>query len=220
MQEISKSFPTGLAVDNVSLEISPGQTVIIEGPSGSGKTTLLRLIVGLENPDTGEILIDGKIASRPGYILEPSRRGMGFVFQSPALWPHMTIAQNILFGLDGHPVEFRKQRLQFLLEKASLEDYGNRYPDQVSKGEARRVSILRALAPEPRRLLMDEPLTNIDPELKVRIMQLIQDEVARTGASLILVTHSADEADAFVGRKFTMRKGRLSETPDRGEGDK
>ncbi len=209
VKDISKSYGRIKAVDSVSFDLAMGETLVIVGPSGSGKTTLLRLIAGLEAPDNGAVEIDGRMVSVKGWVLEPNRRGLGYVFQSPALWPHMTVGQNILFGLDASDARDSQARVTDLLNKLGLEGFAKRRPDEISRGEARRVSIARTLAPRPSRLLMDEALTNIDPELKTKVMGVILDEVAENGASLIYVTHDRDEADVIQGKRMEMKDGCL-----------
>jgi len=206
VENISKSFGQTVAVDNVSFELTHGDSLLIVGPSGSGKTTLLRLIAGLEIPDGGTVQIDGKIASNDKWAIEPNRRGIGYVFQSPALWPHMTVSQNITFGINPTGA---KKRASELLDKLGLEGFEDRKPDEISRGEARRVSIARTLAPCPKRLLMDEALTNIDAELKERVMGVILEEVSESGASMIFVTHDRDEVDRIMGAKLELRNGRI-----------
>jgi len=203
-------------LDQVSLEVFPRDSVAILGPSGSGKTTLLRLIAGLEVPDGGQIFIDGRLVSSPEWTLAPDRRGIGFVFQAPALWPHMTVAQNILFGLQGLPREEARLRLEELLARTSLSGLADRYPHQISGGEARRVSLARALAPRPRCLLLDEPLTNLDPELKEEMLCLIEESLEESGICSIYVTHDADEAERISERILTLKGGSLS--PQQGRG--
>jgi len=209
LDKVTKSYNGVVAVDNVSIEIPPGSAAVILGPSGSGKTTLLRLIAGLEVPDAGEIYLDGALASSPKRIMAPHRRGIGFVFQSAALWPHMTVAQNITFGLNGLPKSEVRRRLEEFLESMSLKGKEKRYPHEISGGEARRVSLARTLAPRPKRLLMDEPLTNLDPDLKSRLLAVIKQAVADTGASLIYVTHDVAEAEKIGGHVLTIKNGRL-----------
>jgi len=211
---LSKSFGNTKAVDGLSLEIEGSATVIL-GPSGCGKTTLLRLIAGLETPDGGEIYLDGKLASNSSYILPPSSRNLGFVFQSPSLWPHMTVAQNILFGLQGLPADRARQRLSELEKTLFLEDFINRYPHQISGGEARRASIARSMAPDPKFLLMDEPLTNMDQNLKMKIMPVICNSISQSETCLIYVTHQIEEANLISGNLLTMEKGRFRQQENR-----
>jgi iron(III) transport system ATP-binding protein len=191
------------------LELKNPEPLVILGPSGSGKTTLLRLIAGLESPDEGEIYFNGLLASKPGWVLLPHQRNIGFVFQSSALWPHMTVAQNILFGLNGLKKNETRERLKELLDMAHLKGLGQRYPDELSGGEARRVAIARCLAPQPRYLLMDEPLINLDPDLKEKMLSLIEETTRQTKAFLIYVTHDPEEATKLSGRILILRSGRV-----------
>ncbi|MDD3579705.1 MAG: ABC transporter ATP-binding protein [Desulfobacca sp.] len=207
--QLSKSFGTVDAVVEVSFVVPAQGTLTILGPSGSGKTSLLRLIAGLDLPNAGEIYLDGKLASRPGWSLEPYRRGIGFLFQTPALWPHLTVAQNILFGLHHLPRPAARARLEELLEQMVLCDVANRFPYQVSGGEARRVSLARTLAPRPPILLMDEPLINLDLELKEQLMHLIKAAVTRHHATLIYVTHDLIEAATISQDFLFLEKGRI-----------
>ena len=163
VRDLGKSFGNVRALNHLGFNVPDSDAVVILGPSGSGKTTLLRLVAGLEIPDHGEIFIDGELASEPGRVLSPHQRGIGFVFQAPALWPHMTVAKNILFGLNGMPKQEASNRLDELLVQTGLTGLEQRYPSQLSSGQARRVALARTLAPKPRCLLMDEPLTNCRP---------------------------------------------------------
>ncbi len=205
LEHLAKSFGAVRAVDDVSLSIPSGSVNVIQGPSGGGKTTLLRLVAGLELPDRGEILLDGKRVSAPGWATAPHTRGIGIVFQRSALWPHMTVAQNVRFAISrdgGSRGRLARQgrpggtasRLEELLAQTSLTRLAGRYPAQLSGGEARRVALARALAAQPRRLLLDEPLTNIDPELKSQLLDTILHHVRETAATLLYVTHDREEA--------------------------
>lgn len=209
LNHVSKAYQEAKAVNQICFEATAESSTVILGPSGAGKTTLLRLIAGLEMPDGGEIYLDGALASRAGWVMTPYKREIGFVFQSSALWPHMTVAQNILFGLHDIPRKEADNRLYDLLGKTSLIGLENRYPHQISGGEARRVALARTLAPRPRRLLMDEPLTNVDPELKCKMLSLIKQSAMDAKACLIYVTHDANEAEQISGRVLTMIEGRL-----------
>lgn len=208
-RNLSKSFGSIRAVDGLTLEIPAGQTLVLQGPSGSGKTTLLRLVAGLEIPDEGEVALAGSPVSRPGWATPPHSRGIGMVFQRSALWPHMTVAQNILFGVTGISREQAALQLRTLLVQAALEGLAERFPAQLSGGEARRVALARALAAAPQRLLFDEPLTSQDPELKGRLLETIRGRVRESGATLVYVTHDAAEARQVEGRIVRMNRGRL-----------
>lgn len=204
-------------IRDASFDLPDGSALAILGPSGSGKTTLLRLIAGLELPDDGTIWRDGEVISEPGWALAPHRRGMGFLFQSPALWPHMTVAQNIRFGLAGWARPAARQRLEELLAQTGLEALSDRFPHQISGGEARRAALARALAPRPACLLMDEPLTHLDADLKQEMLALILSSAAAARASLVYVTHDPAEAEVVSVRVGRMEAGRLV-FPPAGEG--
>ncbi len=209
IQDVARRYGPTTALDGVTFEVPDEGTVAILGPSGSGKTTLLRLIAGLEAPDAGSITVGGRLLSAPSRVVAPHLRGMGLVPQASALWPHMTIAQNILFGLHGLPRAEARRRLEHLLERTGLIPLARRYPHQISGGEARRVALARALAPRPRCLLMDEPLTNLDGELRDVLLVLIRELVCETRASLFYVTHQPEEAAALGGQVLRLRAGRV-----------
>jgi iron(III) transport system ATP-binding protein len=211
ISHLTKQYGNVRALEDISLRLTTAAPLVILGPSGSGKSTLLRLIAGLEMPDAGEIHINGSLASRPGWALPPHLRHMGFVFQTPALWPHMTVAKNITFGMNGLPKEQMRCRLQELLVDFDLQGLEERYPDELSGGEARRVAIARCLAPKPGYLLMDEPLTNLDRELKRKALSRIARAAHETGALLIYVTHDPDEARQLSPRAMFLSGGRISE---------
>lgn len=210
LDRVSKFYGGVKPVYRLSLEVPAQSSTVILGPSGTGKTTLLRLIAGLEIPDAGEIYLNGIIASRAGWAAEPHKRGLGFVFQSSALWPHMTVAQNITFGLHGISKSEAQNRLDELLASMSLTGLERRYPHEISGGEARRVALARTLAPRPGIILMDEPLTNLDPELKSSLLSFIKKWVVGTGATLLYVTHDREEAVQISEHVLTLRNGRFA----------
>ncbi|MBN1246060.1 MAG: ABC transporter ATP-binding protein [Anaerolineae bacterium] len=201
--------PAVRAVDGVSLELPAGSTTVIYGPSGSGKTTLLRLIAGLERPDAGEILIAGALASTPGWVLPPHQRGVGFVFQDPALWPHLTVAQNVAFGLRSRPRREIAALVDEVLASMELEGLQRRYPNQLSGGQARRVAIARTLVVNPRCLLLDEPLTHLQPDLALQVLEEIRAQVTARSMTLLYVTHSVGEAARLGGRHLRMVNGQI-----------
>jgi iron(III) transport system ATP-binding protein len=212
IRDLTKSFGEVKAVDHVSFEIQEGESLAIFGPSGSGKTTLLRLIAGLELPDEGEIHINGALMSRGGQAVPPHQRGIGFMFQTAALWPHMTIAENILFGLHNLPKDAALQRLDEILERVELQGLERRYPAQLSGGQSRRVALARTLAPKPKVLLMDEPLTNVDPDLKESLLRLLKETASVEGTTLLYVTHDNKEANEIAkGNLMEMVNGRIIE---------
>jgi ABC-type Fe3+/spermidine/putrescine transport system ATPase subunit len=215
IRSLSKYFDEVKAVDRVNLQVQKGQSRAIFGPSGSGKTTLLRLIAGLETPDEGEILIEETLMSSPGLAVPPHQRNLGFMFQSPALWPHMDVAENILFGLHALPKQAALQRMEEILDWVGLSGLEGRYPAQLSGGQSRRVALARTLAPKPKLLLMDEPFTSVDPDLKVDLLDLVKDTVRLEGMTLLLVTHDKEEAIQVTnGNLMEMVDGRILEIPD------
>lgn len=209
-RNVSKSYRGRLVVNAVSLHIEEGERVVLFGPSGCGKSTVLHLIAGLAIPDSGDILIDGELAATGGKNLrEPERRGVGMVFQDLALWPHMTVAENIEFGLvaKGAPERERRQRVKEMVELVRLGDYLNVRPGTLSGGEQQRVALARALASAPRILLMDEPLSNLDDELSLQIRREILRLHRDLGFTLVYVTHSREEARDLGARMIRLRQG-------------
>jgi iron(III) transport system ATP-binding protein len=202
------------AVADVDLSVEAGEIVAIVGESGCGKSTLLRLIAGLENPDAGEIRIGGRTVSGPRTSLAPERRGVGMVFQDFALFPHMTVAGNIMFGLGSLPRAQRPARVEEMLELVDLSGYGDRYPHQLSGGQQQRVALARALASEPSLLLLDEPFSNLDTTLKRSLREEMRDILQRTGTTTLLVVHDAEDVLALADRAAVMRSGRILQEGD------
>ena len=171
LHNISKKYGDRWVLKNLDLKVNSGERLVILGPSGCGKTTLMRLIAGLENPDDGEIHINGRLVSDPVFCDEPSNRNLGVVFQRSSLWPHLTVAQNILFGLQHQAKQDRNSRLTLILEQIGLTGFEKRMPVHLSGGEARRVALARALVIQPAWLLMDEPLTNLDFGFRKKLIE-------------------------------------------------
>jgi ABC-type Fe3+/spermidine/putrescine transport system ATPase subunit len=209
VEGLRKRYGHSLILDWLNLELETGARLAVLGPSGSGKTTLLRLIAGLDYPDDGRILLGGIEVSRPDWLLEPHKRGVGFVFQSGALWPHMTVEANVRFGLRGTDSAAAADRVATLLQAADLAGLGRRYPDQLSAGQARRVALVRTLAPTPSLLLLDEPLVNLEPALQEQLAELIVGEAERTRATVIHVTHRDSVARLIADRRAELRDGCL-----------
>lgn len=209
LREVSKHYGPVCALDSVSLTLPRGSTTVINGPSGSGKTTLLRLIAGLERPSDGEIHIARALASTSEWVCPPQERNVGLVFQHAALWPHLTVAQNVGFGLLGRPRQEIARRVDEMLSAMDLIGFEKRYPNQLSGGEARRVAIARTLIVNPRYLLLDEPLTHLQPELKLRLLAGIRDQAAARDVTLVYVTHDLEEGRRLGGRTLEMVGGRL-----------
>jgi len=208
VNEVSRAFNGHAALDLVSFTVNDGGAVAILGSSGSGKTTLLRIIAGLEVPDGGEVWFDDHMVSGPGWAEPPYSRSIGFVFQTPALWPHMTLAENVLFGMERVPEEERNNQVSDLFSRAGIPHLTGRYPDEVSGGEARRVSIIRALASRPRIILMDEPLTNLDQKLKEDFMDIVREIAEDNAKILIYVTHDKSEVERIGLPEVRLDHGR------------
>lgn len=204
IREICKAFDRTTVLDLFSLEVGSAERVAVLGPSGCGKTTLLRLVAGLELPDQGEIWLDHQPASRPGWALAPHRRGIGMVFQQPALFPHMSVRENICFGCADLPRAEKDARLALLLERLGLGALAGRFPHQLSGGEARRVALARALAPRSNILLLDEPFTNLNQELKQCVLEVMLEHLETVRPALLLVTHEPHEAALLADRMVEL----------------
>lgn len=208
---LSKRFGSTQAVDNVSFDLEPGAAVALLGPSGSGKTTVLRLIAGFEEPDAGEVRIHGEIVSCRGKITPPHTRNIGFVFQQPTLWPHMTVWRHLLFAARDRRDRATMERLQLLLNLTGLQQLAGRFPGELSGGQARRVGLARALAARPRLLLMDEPMTNLDSEAKEELQAVVLTAIRECGCGLLYVTHDQSEAEAMTTRFLQIVAGRMTD---------
>ena len=209
IRNISKIFNDIKVVDNVSININRGDSIVITGPSGSGKSTLLRMVTGLEAVSSGEIILDKQVISSYGYILKPHERNMSLVFQSSALWPHMTVKENIVFAINNLSKEEQENQVQRLLKIADIGELKDRYPKEISGGEARRVSILRGIAANKEFFFLDEPLTNLNKDLKYKLFDFILEIVKSTNKTMIYVTHNLDEVERIKGKRLLMDKGRL-----------
>lgn len=214
LNNVSKRFGSVLVLDDISLAIAKGSRLAVVGASGSGKTTLLRLIAGLDLPDAGEIRMGGSLVSDSRRALAPHLRGIGFAFQKPCLWPHMTVAQNVLFPIESLSRSARRNRLEETLLLTGLTELAGRYPAELSGGQERRVAIARAMAAQPSILLMDEPLTNLDADAKHDFLSLVLKTVTNIGCTLIYVTHEMTELKSIVNEVVMIEKGRLGIVPD------
>lgn len=192
LKNINKSFGDFKASDNVNFGIEKGKLIGLLGPSGSGKTTILRMIAGLENPDSGEIIIDGKVVNN----IPASKRGIGFVFQNYALFRYMTVYDNIAFGLQVQKADkkYIKEIVNELIALVGLDGLGKRYPSQLSGGQRQRVAFARALAPNPQLLLLDEPFAAIDAKVRQELRSWLKEMIEQLGVTSIFVTHDQDEA--------------------------
>jgi iron(III) transport system ATP-binding protein len=202
MTDVSFQYHSGneSVLRDFTLVLERGEVVGILGQSGSGKSTLLRLIAGLEEPRSGRIAINGRTMVDAGRFVNPEHRGVGMVFQDYALFPHMTVEQNIAFGLHRLPKKNRAAKVSEMLELVQLYDYRKRYPHELSGGQQQRVAFARALAPEPAILLMDEPFSNLDADLKGSIRHQLKQMLQAAGITSILVTHDIEDADAICDR--------------------
>ncbi|WP_126976425.1 ABC transporter ATP-binding protein [Frigidibacter oleivorans] len=213
LSRVSRLFAGTRAVDEVSLTIPSGTFFALLGPSGCGKTTLLRLLAGLDRPDAGRIAIGGRVVADDGAFVGPEDRGLGMVFQSYALWPHMTVAGNIRFGLrvKGLPRAEERSRIAEALEMVGLTGMETRRPHQLSGGQRQRVALARSLATRPALILLDEPLANLDAHLRGVMLSEFRRIHAASGTTFVFVTHDQDEAMAVAGLVGVMDKGRLEQ---------
>ena len=215
---ISKRYGQVVGVKSCDLRVASGEILALLGPSGSGKTTLLRLIAGFEQPDEGRIFIDDCLVVDVGSSVwvPAERRGVGMVFQDYALFPHLTVADNIRFGLRNTSRKERQRRVNELLELTELVSYATSYPHQLSGGQQQRVALARALAPRPRAVLLDEPFNGLDPELRPQVRREVAQILRRLGTAAILVTHDQEEALGMADQVAVIRNGELQQvgTPE------
>lgn len=211
VERVSHAFGPQRVLDAVDLTLSPGEIAALLGPSGCGKTTLLRLVAGFEFVQQGVIRLNGKLVSDATHRLPPERRGLGMVFQDFALFPHLTVAGNIAFGLDAMARADRGARVDALLDLVGLPGIGRRYPHELSGGQQQRVALARALAPRPPLVLLDEPFSSLDVGLREQLAAEVRDVLRHEGAGAILVTHDQHEAFAFADRVGVMDAGRLAQ---------
>ncbi|MBN9369709.1 MAG: ABC transporter ATP-binding protein [Hydrogenophaga sp.] len=197
------------AVDGVSFGLAAGEIGVLIGPSGCGKTTLLRAVAGLERAQGGEIVLDGETVSSPGHHLPPERRRIGMVFQDYALFPHLDVAANVAFGIHQMPRAQREARVGEVLRLVGLEGLRTRHPHELSGGQQQRVALARALAPNPRLLLLDEPFSNLDVDLRERLAHEVRGILKAANATALFVTHDQLEAFAIGDRIGVMHEGRL-----------
>mgnify|MGYP001587498343 FL=1 len=209
VEDVSAGYGDAHVIQSLTFLVNRGEIVSLLGPSGCGKTTALRAIAGFEPISKGEILIAQRPASAPGMTIPPEQRSIGMVFQDFALFPHLTIADNIAFGLRKLAAVDRRVQVRHLLDATGLGGMGERYPHELSGGQQQRVALARALAPRPTLLLMDEPFSNLDVELRERLSVEVRDLLKSEGISGILVTHDQHEAFAVSDKVGVMRDGRI-----------
>ena len=215
LKNVSKHFGKVVAVDRLDLQVLSNAFITLLGPSGCGKTTILRMIAGLETPTEGKISIGNRVVfdSDQGINLPPNKREVGFLFQNYALWPHMTVYQNIAFGLEN--MKWGKEKIQArvkaLLEMLRIEQLEHRYPSQLSGGQQQRVAIARTLAPGPKVLFMDEPLSNLDAKLRMEMRTELKRLHRETDSTFVYVTHDQQEAMTLSTMVCVIDKGRLQQ---------
>jgi len=211
LSALTKSFDQRVVLDHVSLAVETGQRFSIQGPSGTGKTTLLRIIAGLEAPDSGSVLLAGKIATEGGKIkLQPWQRGVQMVFQDLGLWPTRNVLQNVMDARQAAGLPNVKKVSTQVLVALGLGDFLKRKPGKLSGGEARRLAFARALAMEPQILLLDEPFASLDPDARHAGFALLEQVIGQTSAAVILVTHDPEEATRLGGTQLRLANGALS----------
>jgi len=211
---VTKRFGQRTVVDNVSLDVAEGETVALLGASGCGKTTTLRLVAGLEEPDDGEIWIAGeRVAANGRNLVPPSARGVGFVFQDLALWPHLTVAGNLEFVLSsaGVPKRERAERVGETLRLMRIDRFARSYPSELSGGEQQRVAIARAIIAHPSLLLLDEPMSSLDAELKTDLMAELKNLQSALDATTVYITHDRVEALALGRHVALMKDGKITQ---------
>ncbi|MGG5818777.1 ABC transporter ATP-binding protein [Falsiroseomonas sp. HW251] len=214
---VSHSYPErGRVLRDLSLAARPGEIVCLLGPSGCGKTTLLRLASGLEPLQAGRITLDGQTIAEPGRDVPPERRGVGYVFQDYALFPHLTVEDNVAFGLRFVPRGQRKWRIMDALARVGLEAYANAWPHMLSGGQQQRVALARALAPRPAVLLLDEAFASLDARLREQVRDDTLHVLQEAGIATLIVTHDAEEAMFMADRIALMNEGRIEQlgTPE------
>ena len=196
-------------IKDFNLEIKKGDIVSILGESGSGKSTILRIIAGLEEAYRGEILIGGNLVYSKDKSVEPENRGIGMVFQDYALFPHMTVAKNIMFGLKKMDKSQREKRMMEMLKLVNLEEYKDKYPYEISGGQQQRIAIARAIAPSPSLLLLDEPFSNLDANLQSKIRLELKEIIQKANITSIFVTHDKEDARVLADQVVVLDKGQI-----------
>lgn len=205
------SSKSKFAVDKVSLDVQEGEFLALIGESGCGKTTLLRLIAGFEEPDSGAITLNDQVISSDKVFIKPEKRKIGMVFQDYALFPHLTVTENIAFGLEHLPKNQKEQRIKETLELVGLQVYANRYPHLLSGGQQQRVALARALAPQPKIILLDEPFSNLDAVLKEQVRDDVRNIIQKAGATAIFVTHDTKDALSTADRIAILKDGQIQQ---------
>ncbi|WP_255169729.1 ABC transporter ATP-binding protein [Natrononativus amylolyticus] len=211
LEGVAKHYGSERVIPDLSLAVRDGEILTLLGPSGCGKTTTLRLIAGLEKPDAGMIRLEGRPVADESNFVAPESRGVGVVFQEFALFPHLTARENVAFGLREWPDDEREARVDELLDLVGLSDHGEDYPDELSGGQQQRVALARSLAPEPEMLLLDEPFSNLDVDLRVEMREEVRRIIKEAGVTAISVTHDQEEALSISDRVAVMNDGDIEQ---------
>ena len=210
LEGIHHAYGRKTVIEDVNLEVRSGEVVCLLGPSGCGKTTLLRLIAGLEDLKQGRISIDGRVIADPSFKMLPEQRGTGFLFQDFALFPHLMVLQNAMFGLSAlKDKSRRKQQALKALEAVGMEEFASVYPHEISGGQQQRVALARALAPRPKIILLDEPFSSLDTRLRVQIRDQTLHVLKSSGVATVMVTHDPEEAMFMGDRIVLLNNGRI-----------
>jgi iron(III) transport system ATP-binding protein len=212
LERLTKRFDRhGAAVDGLSFVVEPGEILALLGPSGCGKTTTLRLIAGFEHPDEGTVELGGQRVAGEGTTIPPESRGIGVVFQDYALFPHLSVGGNVAFGLARHERDARARRVREVLDLVGLGALDRRFPHELSGGQQQRVALARALAPAPALILLDEPFSNLDADLRAAMREEIGKILRTSGTTAVFVTHDQEEAFALADRVGVLNAGRLEQ---------
>jgi len=211
LKEVSHSYGTTKALDNISLELEPGELVCLLGPSGCGKTTALRIAAGLEALQSGKVMIGGQAVAGEGRDAPPEERNVGLVFQDFALFPHLSVFHNVAFGLKGRSAGQTSERVAEVLEKVGMAAHAEAFPHMLSGGQQQRVALARALAPKPRVMLLDEPFSGLDLQLRSEVRDDTLHLLKGQGTTTLMVTHDPEEAMFMADRIALMREGRTAQ---------
>ena len=209
LEGLTKSYQSGAALAGVDLDVNPGEIICLLGPSGCGKTTLLRIISGIERPTAGRVLINDREVAGPNRFEAPEKRGVGLMFQDFALFPHLTILENVSFGLKDLPRAEASQAARAILDRVGLATMANAYPSVLSGGQQQRVALARAIVPRPAVMLMDEPFSGLDVQLRDSMLEETLGLLRETRATSLIVTHNPEEAMRMGDRIVVMRDGRI-----------
>ena len=217
LRGLRQRFGEQTVLDGIGLDVPAGTTLALLGPSGCGKSTLLKLLAGLLRPDEGCVMFGGETVADPSHCVPPEARDLGMVFQDYALWPHMTVAGNVSFPLEmrGVPRAERIAAVAQALARVGLEQMAARRPSALSGGQQQRVALARAIVARPRVLLFDEPLSNLDAQLRATLCDDIRTVLAQLGTTAVYVTHDRSEADALAHTIVTLAQGRVAQTVHR-----